>query len=258
MSKIIILKNQTVADIELPDLGETIVASGSLDVSNYTARDLRTDAILLTDIASGDIVVNDGVMDFDAEIGRDFVSNDSVSDEDGFWYGKRRRFTVLWEQVGHGFVPGQVIKLDEASGIAILAQADSHANSSTSALVQEVVDANSFYAGLSGAVIKNINASSVAGGLPMTPGKAYFLSTTVPGQITSTVPVGAGEIVKLVGLATDVNALMVFSFAGYANETSLGNGPGGPALLAAVEDSGNLIRQMEIDSLLELAPLETG
>jgi len=106
MAKIIILKNQTATDIELLELGETIPASSSIDVSNYTARDLRHDEVLLVEIDAGNVIVNDGSADFDAEISRDYVSNDSVSDRDGFWYGKRRRFTVLWNQVAHGFFAG--------------------------------------------------------------------------------------------------------------------------------------------------------
>ena len=221
MNKTIILKNQTPSNIELLSIGETLLASGQLEVSEYTAVALRNDSTLTVGIDSGDIVINDGTKDLDDEIGIEFVRNDIANDIDGFWYAKRRRFSVLWSQLSHGFVPGQIVRLDEDTGIAVLALADTHANSATSSIVAELVDADSFYAGLSGAVVQSVDATAVEGGLPLTVGAAYFLSTTVPGQLTPNVPQGAGEIIKLVGIASGTSALVSFTYAGYENETAL-------------------------------------
>ncbi len=61
MSKIVILKNTTITDIEF--LGETIPASGQSDFSHVNSLDMREDTTLITAINAGDIVVNDGTTD---------------------------------------------------------------------------------------------------------------------------------------------------------------------------------------------------
>lgn len=220
------LKNTTGVPIEIPELGETIpVNSGSpeqiLDLTQLAAVQLRKIDGLQNLIEVGDVIIFDGVRDLKKSIAYDYLVNDTSPDSDGFWYGSRRRFSILWQQPSHGFVSGQVLRLDEDSGAATLALADSHANSATTAVVSEVVDADSFYAGLTGSVVEDIDAGAVEGGLPLIQGTAYFLSSTIPGEITSTVPSGAGEIIKLIGLAVGASSIMVFSYSGYANETAL-------------------------------------
>lgn len=221
MAKTIILKNQTTTDLDFTSIGETLLGSSQLDVSRYSATKLRNDNTLLANIVNGNIIVNDGSIDLNASLGSLYVSNDTINDDDGFWYGNRRRFSILWNQTNHGFVEGEVVRLDENTGLAVKAIADSHANSATTVIVMEVVDANSFYAGLPGSSVTNINASSVEGGLPLSSGSAYFLSLTVPGQITPNIPIGAGQIVKLIGFATSSTSLTFLPNVGYENETAL-------------------------------------
>jgi len=235
--KIIILKNQTASDIELITIGETIPASDEIDVSNLPSVDLRSDMTLITAIQSGDVVVNDGTMDFDVIDSEEYIRHDVSSDQDGFWLSKRRRFTILWNQIAHGFVQGEVIRLDDASGSAIRAMADSHSNSATTSIVQEIIDNDSFYAGVFGSTVKDIDSSAVEGGLPLIVGKSYFLSPTTAGQMTASVPIGAGEIVKLIGVATNVNAIAYYSMTGYENETALES-----TQVVKAQDGGSYIR----------------
>lgn len=226
--KTIIAFNTTTTDIELPSLGETIPVKnidlgedGSLVLSNYSAHELRFDNVLINGIQSGDIVINDGTDDLSSDIAIDYVSNETIADEDGFWYGKRRRFSILWNEPNHGYSAGNVIKVDENTGQSELAMADAHKNCATTAIVSEIVDENSFYAGITGSTVVITNPSVVEGGLPLEIGKSYFLSPVTPGVITRDVPVGAGQIIKLVGLALTDNEIMVFSNTGYENETAL-------------------------------------
>ena len=226
MAKKIFLRNTTASDIEITEVGETVVSSvGSpliyTNLSHIPAVDFRKVQNLSTYITNGDIVVNDGDSDLPDYIGYEYLINDTTPDEDGFWYGKRRRFSILWQQPNHGFSVGQVVKLDADTAAAVLALADSHANSATTAFVAEIVDENSFYAGLTGSTIRDINQMAVVETLPLIKGKAYFLSSTEPGKITLQPPVGAGEIVKLAGVAIGDTTLMGFTYTGYKNETAV-------------------------------------
>ena len=69
----IILKNTTVSDILVR--GRIIVPSGQRDFSDVAAYQLRLEAGLTSDIASGDIVVNNGTFDLDVASGQEYVDN---------------------------------------------------------------------------------------------------------------------------------------------------------------------------------------
>lgn len=63
-------------------------------------------------------------------------------------------------------------------------------------------------AGIASAASGTINFEGTITGLSgLTPGAAYFLSATVPGGITLTVPTGAADIVQHIGYATSATTL---------------------------------------------------
>lgn len=224
MAKLIGLKNTTLTDIELVELGETVpVNQGSpeniLDMSNTAAFHFRKVANLKSLIDVGDIVVFDGNRNLDSEEGYDYLVDDVTADNDGFWHSKRRRFSVKANKTSHGFVEGEVIYIDN-SGVLQKAIATSHKTSSTAYVVIEVIDTDNFYGGTFGAIVTP-NASSIVEGLPLTVGVAYFLSSTQAGKLTLTPPSAAGEIVKLIGVAVSSTTLSIFNYPGYENETSL-------------------------------------
>lgn len=76
MSKIVILKNTTISDITF--LGETIPASGQSDFSHVSAIIMREDAVLITAINAGDIVVNDGTDDLTTVNGILYISAEFI------------------------------------------------------------------------------------------------------------------------------------------------------------------------------------
>ncbi len=176
--KTITLRNTTGSNIELAEIGETIFAVagspqlggsplGVLDVSHYTAAELRIVTNLETAITNGDIVVNDGAQDLVPEVGLSYTFNDIINDEDGFWYAKRRRFGVIANKPSHGFVVGESISI-EASGsppaqeiVSVNSLLDG-SSIDTFAMVSEVIDTDNFYAAFSGE-IEGVDPSIIEG-----------------------------------------------------------------------------------------------
>lgn len=246
MAKTIILKNVSPNVITLPHLGEELEPSlGSpeilYDLSHVTSKEFRREPNLKSYIENGDILVSDGNSYHKPYVAYEYLVNDIVSDEDGFWYGYRRRFTIIWRQPNHNFSVGHIITLDNANGVAKLAIADSHENSATTSIVTELIDNDSFYAGLSGAVVKDITQSVVVEPLPFTVGKPIFLSSTQPGMLTINPPTEIGEIVKLVGVATGPNEMIAFTYPGYELETSIVSTNN----ITNLSNSGNIIHETE-------------
>jgi len=224
MSKIIGLKNTTLLDIDLTELGETIpVNQGSpeqiLDMSNTASFHFRKVANLKSLIDIGDVVVSNGIDDLDVEEGYAYLVDDVTGDDDGFWYTKRRRFSVKSNSTAHGYFQGEVIYLD-SSGATQLAIATSAPTSSTSAVISEVVDVDNFYSGSFGTIVTPA-AGSIVGGLPLTVGTSYYLSATQAGKLTSIPPGEAGDIVKLIALSINPTELLIFNYPGYENITAL-------------------------------------
>ncbi len=94
---------------------------------------------------------------------------------------------VLVSQTAHGFTVGDVL-LSTGSGYD-LATADNAIDAEVTAYVNEVVDANSFYA-------ITINGTIITGLSGLVAGSTYFLDATTPGAVTITEPSIAGQISK--------------------------------------------------------------
>jgi len=229
--KTIIIKNTTLSDIELLSIGETVpagvgspVTPGIIDLSVYTSVDLRSDSVLLSGIASGNLVVNDGIQDITNIIqGKDYIIHDVSNDsDDGFWLSSRRRFSIKFTQTAHGFMKGNVVKFDNITNTLILATADNIANSSSAAIVQEVIDVDNIYIMVgAGGTIVNVNPIIVESGLALITGQIYFLSTKIAGKITEIAPTGAGEVMKVMGFATSSTEFLVLNYPPRLNETAI-------------------------------------
>jgi len=72
-----ILKNQLVTDFLI--VGLILPGSGQLDVTNELQSDLLVDPVLLPNVDSGDIVVNDGTSDLSAVRGRRHIEASGVA-----------------------------------------------------------------------------------------------------------------------------------------------------------------------------------
>ena len=92
----------------------------------------------------------------------------------------------LVNQAAHGFVAGQLVKLNVIT--FVLAQANSEASAEMVGMVSIVVDANFFWITQVGYV------SALANG-PYASGSLYYLSTTVAGALQVTRPTVVGEVV---------------------------------------------------------------
>ncbi len=222
MSKLIGLKNTTLTDIELTEIGETVpVSIGSpeliLDLSLLPAISFRKIQSLETLIMVGDIVVFDGINDLLPGEGYQYIVDDVTADQDGFWYYNRRRFGFKLNTVAHGYVPGETLYIDDL-GVIRLADATLLTKSATSFVVTEIIDVDNFYAAGFGAVCIP-DTTALDDGLPMITGRSYFLSIKNPGKMTTVLPIKNNEIVKLIGLATSPTDLLVFNYPGYSNKT---------------------------------------
>lgn len=91
-------------------------------------------------------------------------------------------------QAAHGFAVGQLLKIS-ASNTYALAQANSAANAQVIGIVETVVDANDFVIQFGGYVSTGAFAATTAATL-------YYLSPTVAGSFTSTVPVASTQVIK--------------------------------------------------------------
>lgn len=111
-------------------------------------------------------------------------------------------------QVAHGLVVGDVIKSNGTDDEFATAQADSLANSQVVGVVTFVTDADNFTY-VSQAV--QLNGGFVPAG---TPGDVIYLSPTSAGGMTTTKPVGATQIVRIIGNITASAATMYLNPCG--------------------------------------------
>jgi len=119
--------------------------------------------------------------------------------------------TSLYTAVyNNSFSPGQVIY--RTSGGYALAQANSAATSDAIGVVQSA-NATSFTAVINGVV------TGLSG---LTDSYQYYLSDTVPGLLTTTVPTAVGSVIKPMLIATGAASGIVVEFAGAVIGSSTG------------------------------------
>lgn len=205
--KTIILKNTTGSDIALNSIGEFVPASNQIDISDIPAIKLRNASDLLTDIASGDIVVNDGVNDLAPSIAEIFISSEfyiavsqngipptapityvnslnflsaNVADVGAGAVNISTTPTLVSNNINepsHGFLQGDAVYLDSADDMWKLAQADNE-NTLGVGLVL-FIDDNNF---------KVVFSGMIDGFTGMSPGEYYFVSDSTPGGLTAIEP----------------------------------------------------------------------
>jgi hypothetical protein len=123
---------------------------------------------------------------------------------------------LLITQASHGFVSADVGRPLYLNGSTYtLAQADTEAKAEVSALINRIIDANSFEVCLGGEV-SSVGANLIVGGGALTPGEMYFLSASDAGKISTTPPSVVGQISKPVGIARTSSALDFFNMRGSA------------------------------------------
>ncbi len=89
-------------------------------------------------------------------------------------------------QAAHGFVIGQILRLNGA--VFVLAQADSAANADVVGIVAAVTDVNNFVLQFGG-FVQNLTPVLVSG-------TDYYLDPAVAGAMTATAPTTPGQIFK--------------------------------------------------------------
>lgn len=94
--------------------------------------------------------------------------------------------TKEFTQVAHGFVLGQIVRLNGA--VFVLAQADAAANSDVVGIVAAVDDADHFTLLFAGFVENLIPV--------LVPGTVYFLDAAVAGDMTAVPPAVVGQVRK--------------------------------------------------------------
>ena len=115
-------------------------------------------------------------------------------------------------QVGHGFVVGEIVRWDDATNLFVYSLADNPLNCFGSVMVSYVYDANTFGITQVGFVY-NVVATTFAN-VP------NYLSTTNAGQLQNTEPVGVGEI--LFPCYYPFDATSGFFWGGFGVENSSG------------------------------------
>ena len=107
-------------------------------------------------------------------------------------------------QNSHGFVEGDILKSAGVDGVYAKAQADSAQNAEVVGIVKTVVDVNTF--------VLSKDAYYSGDNIPAgTPGAAVFLDPATAGEMTMTIPVTAGQVVKPLGVILTSGALMTFT-----------------------------------------------
>jgi len=109
-------------------------------------------------------------------------------------------------QVTHGFIVGDIVRLD-SSGDYVKAQADSSVDAESIGMVKTVVDADVFILQMIGYI------SGLPGGL--VDGDVYFLSDTLPGQMTNVEPTTNGYVSKPVFIADTATSGWILQMRGY-------------------------------------------
>lgn len=103
--------------------------------------------------------------------------------------GPPSTLTLTVNQIGHGFLAGNVLRLNGA--VYVLAQANNAVNAEVVGIVSSVIDANDFILQFAGVIVNLPVPIS-----PLTPGGVYFLSPTAAGAMTLVAPVTPGQILK--------------------------------------------------------------
>jgi len=106
-------------------------------------------------------------------------------------------------QASHGFSVGNILRHDGSD--YQLAQANTSENAEVIGIVSEVLDANSFK-------IQFIGIVNYLTGI--TPGKSYFLSPTVAGNLTDVEPTTTGQISKPLLTAVSTTGGFFFNYRG--------------------------------------------
>lgn len=104
-------------------------------------------------------------------------------------------------QAAHGFTPGAFVYI-QADDTYALANPNALPSSQAIGVVTDVIDGNHFVVQQSGHATGVVTHDDV--GAPIVSGVTYYLSPTVPGGITSTVPSGAGQYIVPVYVQQDV------------------------------------------------------
>jgi hypothetical protein len=104
-------------------------------------------------------------------------------------------FTLTVNQVAHGLVLGNIVRLN--GGNFIRAQADSTVNAEVVGIVASVIDADSFVLQFGG-LVTNLNTAGYA---PLVPGTVYFLDAAVAGNLVVVPPAVVGQVRKAILVA---------------------------------------------------------
>lgn len=131
---------------------------------------------------------------------------------DNGWIDAADAIRKTVNQVGHGLVFGDIVRLDNTSPTAlyIKAQANTPQNAEAVGIISEVIDLNNFVITLHG---------YMSGFVGLIPGEVYFLDTLTPGAYTSVTP-GTGSIRKAMFVADSTTTAIVVNYVGGLTTTT--------------------------------------
>lgn len=115
--------------------------------------------------------------------------------------------TPLFVAVAETVLPGQVVRPSNASTL-VLAQADS-TNNTRGAMIAATGATMGFTAKVANRYLTLSDWSSVIGSVSLTPSVDYFLSPTIPGHLTASVPNIPGQVVKHMGTAINTTTMSI-------------------------------------------------
>lgn len=119
----------------------------------------------------------------------------------------------------HGFSVLQAVRLDIASGLWVLAQADTDTHSGTMGIVIEIIDVNNFKIQSSGIITLNPN--------PFVDGMWYFLSPTVAGEIIEEPSYDIGNVREFIGSGRSEGLWVELDLGDVIDSIDLGDLPTG-------------------------------
>jgi hypothetical protein len=111
--------------------------------------------------------------------------------------------TITVNQVGHGLVLNQVVRMNGANYVPALA--DNDADSSAVGIVVNVVNANQFVLQMGGQITTLVG---------LVPGNVYYLSDLVAGNFTNIFPIVVGHIRKTLFIANSVTSGIWLNYPG--------------------------------------------
>ena len=120
--------------------------------------------------------------------------------------GDTRRITEVIIQPGHTFVVGDAIRVDETiPGAYVKAQANTAENAEAVGII-ETVAGDSFTIVVQGRIFTvGFNWSQPSPEPLFAAGQVWFLSATIPGELTTTPPTAAGSVIKAMFVVSDEN-----------------------------------------------------